>query len=97
MNAPISQQIIERFYCALDAIIAMKKIRGVNTFCRKMDIDRRNFLAQRKDLSRGWFQVGWLQPMVSEYGVSAKWLLTGAGRMFEEMYHPKPQNAREGI
>ena len=33
---------------------------------------------------RGWFQLSWLYPMVKEYGVSAKWLLTGFGRMFEE-------------
>lgn len=84
MNTPVSQQIIQRFYDALDAIIAMKKIRGVNTFCVANGIDRRNFLAQRKDLNRGWFQVSWLQPMVKEFGVSAKWLLTGSGRMFEQ-------------
>lgn len=84
MNTPVSKQIIQRFYDALDAIIAMKKIRGVNTYCRLNDIDRRNFLAQKKDLDRGWFQVFWLQPMVREYGVSARWLLTGFGKMFDE-------------
>lgn len=84
MNTPISKQIMERFYCALDAIIAMKRIRGVNTYCRLYDIDRRNLIANRKDLERGWFQVSWLQPMVKEYGVSAKWLLLGAGKMFED-------------
>lgn len=83
MNTQISKQIMERFYSALDAIIESKKIRGVNTYCRLYDIDRRNFIAQRKDLDRGWFQVSWLQPMVREYGVSAKWLLTGFGRMFD--------------
>lgn len=84
MNTPGSKQIIQRFYDALDAIIAMNIIRGVNTYCRLYEIDRRNFIAQRKDLDRGWFQLSWLQPMVSEYGVSAKWLLTGSGRMFEK-------------
>lgn len=84
MNTPVSKQIIQRFYDALDAIIAMKKIRGVNTYCRLNDIDRRNFLAQKKDLDRGWFQVSWLQLMVREYGVSARWLLTGFGKMFDE-------------
>lgn len=84
MNTQISKQIMERFYSALDAIIESKKIRGVNTYCRLYDIDRRNFIAQRKDLDRGWFQVSWLQPMVREYGVSAKWLLTGFGRMFDK-------------
>ena len=84
MNITVSKQIMERFYSALDAIIESKKIRGVNTYCRLYEIDRRNFIAQRKDLDRGWFQVSWLQPMVREYGVSARWLLTGAGKMFDK-------------
>lgn len=83
MNTPVSKQIIGRFYEALDAIIAMGRIRGVNTYCRLYEIDRRNLLAQRKDLGRGWFQVSWLQPMVKEYGVSASWLLLGTGKMFK--------------
>ena len=62
MNTTVSKQIMERFYSALDAIIESKKIRGVNTYCRLYEIDRRNFIAQRKDLDRGWLQVSWLQP-----------------------------------
>ena len=81
-NTTVSKQIIARFYEALDAIIAQKKIRGVNTYCRLYEIDRRNLIAQRKDLERGWFQVSWLVPMVREYGVSSSWLLTGFGSMF---------------
>ena len=84
MNTTVSKQIMERFYSALDAIIESKKIRGVNTYCRLYEIDRRNFIAQRKDLDRGWFQVSWLQPMVREYGVNAEWLSTGFGRMFKK-------------
>ena len=84
MNTPGSQHIMERFYSALDAIIAMEKIKGVATYCRLYDIDRRNFIAQRKDLSRGWFQLSWLQPMILYYKVNAEWLLTGHGRMFKE-------------
>ena len=38
---------MERFYCALDAIVAMKKIRGVNTYCRLYEIDRRNLISNR--------------------------------------------------
>ena len=83
MNTEVSKQIMARFYQCLDELIATNTIRGVNTYCRLYDIDRRNFLAQRKDLNRGWFQVSWLQPMVREFGVSARWLLTGYGKMFD--------------
>ncbi len=82
MNSPNSMKIIERFFEALTAIIEIGKIRGIATYCRLYDIDRRNLYAQRKDLSRGWFQVSWLQPLVEKYGVNAEWLLTGRGRMF---------------
>ena len=83
MNTDVSKQIMVRFYSAIDTIKAMKKIRGINTYCRENNIDRRNFYAQRKDLDRGWFHVSWLHPLVKEYGISARWLLTGHGNMFE--------------
>jgi len=78
----VRMEIIERFYEAIDEIITMRKIRGVQTFCNLYDIDKRNFYAQRKDMSRGWFKVSWLHPLVKEYNVSADWLLTGRGKMF---------------
>lgn len=83
MTTDVSKAIMERFYQSLDSLIETGAIRGVNTYCRLYDIDRRNLIAQRKDLNRGWFQVSWLQPMVREFGVSARWLLTGYGKMYD--------------
>lgn len=73
-----------RFFAALDSIIAIGKIRGVATYCRLHGIDRRNLITQRKNPERGFFQVSWLVPMVKEYGISARWLLIGTGKMIEE-------------
>lgn len=84
MNTPGSQEIMIRFYSALEALIALKKIRGVNTYCRQNNIDRRNLNAQKKDLDRSIFQLSWLQPMILDYGVNARWLITGEGRMFDD-------------
>jgi len=83
MTTEGSKAIIGRFYQSLDSLIETKTIRGVNTYCRLYNIDRRNLLNQRKDMNRGWFQVSWLQPMVREYGISARWLLTGFGEMYD--------------
>lgn len=84
MNTPESKQIMTRFYTALDAIIARKDIRGVQTYCRLYGIDRRNFVAQRKDLDRSIFELSWMQPMIKQYSVNAEWLLTGYGEMFKK-------------
>ena len=84
MNTSDTQRIIERFYIALDAIIELKRIRGISTYCRLYKIDRRNLYAQRKNLSIGCFEVSLLSPLVKDYGINAKWLLTGSGRMFDK-------------
>ena len=100
MNTPETKQVIMRFYTALDTLKAMGKIRGINTYCTAYNIDRRNLYAQRKDLERSWFQVSWLCPMVKDFGVSARWLLTGYGGMFEtsgfrEQINIRKQGKRE--
>ena len=77
-----STQIMQRFFTALEIIIANKMIRGTQTYCRLYGIERRNLILQRKDLTRGHFQASWLVPMVKNYGISADWLLTGKEPMF---------------
>ena len=78
-----TKQIMIRFYSALDALIEKKELKGVNTCCRLYNIDRRNLLAQRKDLDRAILQISWMQPIVKDFGVSGDWLLTGRGAMFK--------------
>ena len=83
MNSPDSIEIIKRFFEAIDAVIAMKKIRGVQTFTREHDINRWYFNRMRKDPVNGKIQLAWLNYIVKDYGVSSTWLLTGHGKMFE--------------
>ncbi len=75
--------IIERFFTALDALIETKAIRGLNTYCNKYSIDSRHIYAQRKDLNKGFFEVYWILPMISDFNVSSNWLLFGKGPMFK--------------
>lgn len=83
MQSPDSQDVIRRFFAALDAVIKNRdnKLRGRATFCRRYDIDRRNLYQLEKDMSRDIFKAAWLTYLVRDFGVSAQWLLTGEGEM----------------
>lgn len=74
--------IMSRFFQAFDAARENKRIRNVEKFCSENGIDKRHLYAQRQELSKGYFEVGWLVPMIRDYGVSSAWLLTGVGEMF---------------
>lgn len=74
--------IMNRFFEAFDAARGLGRIKSITNFCESNGIDKRHFYAQRKDLGRGFFEVGWLMPLVRNYGVSTAWLLSGIEPMF---------------
>lgn len=74
--------IMTRYYEAFDAAKENGRIRSITKFCDDNGIDKRHFYAQRKELSKGFFEVGWLVPLIRDCGVSSAWLLTGIGSMF---------------
>lgn len=77
----ISTGIKRRFYEAFNILIDAHVIKGRQTYCRLYDIDKRQFYAQEKELERKLLKLYWLVPLVEVYNVSARWLLTGKGRM----------------
>lgn len=90
----INRSIKERFYTAIKALIEQKKLKGRQTYCRLYDIDKRNFYSQEKNLLEANLKLYWLVPLVTEYGISAHWLLTGAGRMFEPIAQRKQRQGK---
>nr|DAT89972.1 MAG TPA: hypothetical protein [Caudoviricetes sp.] len=74
--------IMERFFQAFQTSLDNKLIKNTSQFCTTNNIDKRHFYAQRKDLGRGFFEVGWLIPLIRDCGVSSNWLLTGKGTMY---------------
>lgn len=79
-----SLAIISRLFQTIDFLVSAKTIRGKATYCRLSNIDRRNFDAQYKDHTKGFFQVSWLLVLINDYNISAEWLLTGKGNMFKK-------------
>ena len=77
-----SQVIVTRFFEALTRLKADKLIRGTKTFTERYGINRWNFITLSREPHRDIFQAAWLGYLVTDYGVSADWLLTGKGNFY---------------
>lgn len=81
--SPDTMGVMERFFLALDKSLEEGRLKNMSQFCEKYKIDKRHLYTQRKDLSRGYFEVAWVVPLVRDCSVSPRWLLTGEGGMYE--------------
>lgn len=77
----INLSITDRFFAAFDILIESGRTK-TQTFCREMNVDKRNFRKQQNDHTRQIIKPFWLTFVVERFGVSAYWLLTGHGQMF---------------
>jgi len=82
MNNPESIAIINRFYEAIDMLIASRVIRGKQSFTSQYGINRWNFNTVRQKPESDMFQLIWISHLISDFGVSAEWIMTGKGGMF---------------
>lgn len=81
--ASSNEEIVKRFFEAIQKLKSDKIIRGKKTFTDKYGINRWNFNTLEKEPKRAIFQPEWLSFLVSDYGVSAGWLLTGEGGFYD--------------
>jgi len=80
----VGQQIVMRFYIAINELINRKELRGVQTFTRLYGIDRRAFKRIEANPQMKSFDCGWLHYIVKDFNVNPDWLLLGKGSMFKE-------------
>ena len=77
-----SQEVTKRFFRAIDQLKSDKRVRGRQTVCSKLGINRRNLWQLEQNMESDILKLRWLTDLVVEYGISAEWLLTGAGSIY---------------
>lgn len=84
-NNEVTIAVVSRFFAAIDRLIADKVLGGVKTFTDRYGINRWNFQSMKKDYTMGGaFQLCWLSYLVSDFHVSAYWLLCGTGDFYAQ-------------
>ncbi len=91
MVSETGQQITARFFEAADALVAQKKVRGVQTLAKEMDTDGARFRHLRAQPETFTLKQEWIHHLVTKYGVSAEWLITGRSEMFSGAKRPQKQ------
>lgn len=81
MHTPQSQEIVARFYEAVQYLVNNGELRSLRDFTERYDILYSNFHKAMTDHSRQVFQIAWLTPLIADFSISANWLMTGSGSM----------------
>jgi hypothetical protein len=76
--------IVERFFKAIRTLIDGGVLRGLQTFTRRYNLNRRNIQRLEREPYSGIFHAGWLTYLVEDYKISSLWLLTGRGAVFAD-------------
>ena len=76
--------ITTRFFLVIDNLINKRKIRGLKTFTDKYQLNYWNVWTVKNEPDKHFLKPEWLSILVADYNVSATYLLTGVGVMFND-------------
>lgn len=83
MTQEEQNMIVGRFFEALAWLKESRQIRGLKTFTDRYGINRRSMRRLQVNPATNDFKAAWLTYLVTDFGISAQWLLTGEGRMHD--------------
>lgn len=83
-NSPEAIAITKRFFHAIDYLISTRKIRGLNTFATKHNINYWNLCTLRKEPEKRVLKVEYIAYLVSDFSVSPEYLLFGYGSIIKK-------------
>ena len=86
-----AKDIQKRFFLALDILMESDKIKSLQSFCAKHELHRPKYSSLKNhpdgpSEGKGYklIDIDALSYVVIDYGISAHWLLTGNGGMFDK-------------
>lgn len=82
--SPDGVTITKRFFKAIEILTAAGHFRGLQTFTTMHGINRRNLQHVRKSPENTVLKPETLVLLVRHHNVSAMWLLTGEGSVFQD-------------
>ena len=82
--SPEGVAITERFFKAIEVLTEAGHFRGLQTFTSLYDINRRNLIHVKDSPQNSVLKPETLALLVKHHNVSAIWLLTGDGAMFQD-------------
>lgn len=89
--SPEGQRITARFIEAVQTLKSTGEIRGLNTVTTRCGANYWNVRTVLSEPATRVLKPELLACLVSDFGVSARWLLTGEGTIFDERHEYKTQ------
>lgn len=87
-----------RFFDTVTELVASGVIiGGVAGYCNTAKIENSHYYAQRKDPQRGFFEIAWVMPLITIYGISPAWMLLGSGKKYKKQILTNTINNEENI
>lgn len=83
-NSPEAIAITKRFFLAIDYLIATRKMRGLNTFAKKHNINYWNLRTVRDEPEKRVLKVEYIAYIVSDFKVCPEYILFGYGSIMKD-------------
>lgn len=93
--SPSGVEITNRFFKAIEILVENGYMRGLQTFTRRYNLNRRNIQHIKGSPSNTVLKPELLANLVTDFNISAYWLLTGNGPVFQDGTDGNP-NANKG-
>jgi len=74
-----NEYITNRFYEALDMLVADGIYNSYYHFAEENDLDRSSLNRTKKEPGRRKLHLFWISPLILHHGLDAKWLFGGEG------------------